>query len=515
VAGRADRSADDGDTRLIGQQVSDPARCDVMAAGLPSLIAKLDATVGDGVEAAVRRKHARRLARLGWSRALDPPDEQFWAGGPPAPRAGNQLDVLIDGEQAFPAIAEAIAAAREYVHITGWHSAAHLELVRGDSPTILGALLAETAERVDVRLLAWAGAPVPVFHPSRKEVQAGLETLTRQTRIRVERDPREHPLHCHHEKTIVIDGEVAFVGGIDMTDFGGDRNDSSRHRARRRLGWHDVGTRLRGPAVADVRDHFALRWEELTGEALPGGPPPAVCGQHTVQVVRTVAEDMYERVPHGDFRILESYVRALRGAQQYVYLENQFLWAPEIVDLLAAQLRRPPSDEFRIVVMLPAKANNGQDDTKGQLGVLVDADDGAGRLLAVTLRSRTDDREDPLYVHAKVGIVDDRWLTIGSANLNAHSLLNDTEMNVVTDAAELARDTRLRLWAEHLETEISSIADRAPHAVIDDLFKPIAAEQLKRRRSGLPPTHRLLALPGVSRRAQRLLGPLHGLIDDG
>jgi phosphatidylserine/phosphatidylglycerophosphate/cardiolipin synthase-like enzyme len=224
---------------------------------------------------------------------------------------------------------------------------------------------------------------------------------------------------------------------------------------------------------------------------------------------------MYERVPHGDFRVVESYVRALRGAQQYVYLENQFLWAPEIVDLLAAQLRRPPSDEFRIVVMLPAKANNGQDDTKGQLGVLVDADDGAGRLLAVTLRSRTDDREDPLYVHAKVGIVDDRWLTIGSANLNAHSLLNDTEMNVVTDAAELARDTRLRLWAEHLETEISSIADRAPHAVIDDLFKPIAAEQLKRRRSGLPPTHRLLALPGVSRRAQRLLGPLHGLIDDG
>jgi Phospholipase D Active site motif len=53
------------------------------------------------------------------------------------------------------------------------------------------------------------------------------EILTRQTRIRVERDPREHPFHCHHEKTVVIDGHVAFVGGIDMTDFGGDRNDSA------------------------------------------------------------------------------------------------------------------------------------------------------------------------------------------------------------------------------------------------------------------------------------------------
>jgi phosphatidylserine/phosphatidylglycerophosphate/cardiolipin synthase-like enzyme len=486
-----------------------------MAAGFPSLISKLDAAVGDGVEAAVRRKHARRLARLGWSRALDPPDDGVWAVGDPPPRAGNRLEVLIDGEQAFAAIAEAIAGSREYVHITGWHSAAHLQLVRGDSPTILGALLAETAERVDVRLLAWAGAPVPIFHPTRKEVEAGLETLTRQTRIRVERDPREHPFHCHHEKTIVIDGEVAFVGGIDMTDFGGDRNDSSSHQALRRLGWHDVGTRLRGPVVADVRDHFAMRWKELTGEDLPGGPPPAAAGEHTLQVIRTVAEGMYERVPHGEFRILESYGRALRSARHYVYLENQFLWAPEIVDLLADKLRHPPSDDFRVLVVLPAKANNGQDDTKGQLGVLVDADDGAERLLATTLRSRTEGRDDPLYVHAKVGIVDDRWLTIGSANLNAHSLLNDTEMNVATDATELARHTRLRLWAEHLETDIAAIADRPPHAVIDELFKTIATEQLERRQSGLPPTHRLLALPGVSRRSQRLLGPLQGLVDDG
>ncbi len=486
-----------------------------MATELPALISRLDATIGNGVEAAVRRKHARRLRRLGWSRALDPPGDQLWADGDPPPRSGCQLDVLIDGEEAFAAIAEAIAGAREYVHITGWHSAAHLELVRGDSPVMLGALLAETAERVDVRLLAWAGAPVPVFHPSRKEVTAGLETLTRQTRIRCERDPREHPFHCHHEKTLIIDGEVAFVGGIDMTDFGGERNDSSRHAALRRLGWHDVGTRLRGPAVADVRDHFALRWKEVTGETLPGGPLPAPCGEHTVQVIRTVAEDMYERVPHGDFRILESYVRALRSAREFIYLENQFLWAPEIVDLLAAKLRDPPSDEFRIVVVLPSKANNGQDDTKGQLGVLVDADDGAGRLLAATLRSRSAGREDPLYVHAKVGIVDDRWLTIGSANLNAHSLLNDTEMNVATDDRRLARETRLRLWAEHLETDLATIADRPPHAVVDELFKPIASEQLERRRSGAPPTHRLLALPGVSRRSRRLLGPLQGLVDDG
>src|SRR5580693_9354685 len=148
-------------------------------------------------------------------------------------------------------------------------------------------------------------------------------------------DPCEHPFHCHHEKLVIVDGTVAFVGGIDMTDFAGDRFDTSDHPARRRLGWHDVGTRLRGPALADVEDHLALRWRELTGEQLdrPAAPPPA--GGHTVQVVRTIANGMYDAIPSGEYRILESYVRALSGARDFVYLENQFLWSPEIVRLLA------------------------------------------------------------------------------------------------------------------------------------------------------------------------------------
>jgi phosphatidylserine/phosphatidylglycerophosphate/cardiolipin synthase-like enzyme len=207
-------------------------------------------------------------------------------------------------------------------------------------------------------------------------------------------------------------------------------------------------------------------------------------------------------------------MRALRGTQRLIYLENQFLWSPEIVAVLADKLRRPPRDDFRLVVLLPAKANNGQDDTRGQLGVLAEADDGADRFLAATIRSRSGHRDDPLYVHAKVGIVDDRWLTVGSANLNAHSLLNDTEMNVVTDDADLARETRLRLWAEHLELDEAQVAASDPVELIDERWRPIAAEQLERREAGEPPTHRLCALPGVSRRASRLLGPLEGLTDD-
>jgi phosphatidylserine/phosphatidylglycerophosphate/cardiolipin synthase-like enzyme len=478
------------------------------------LLARTDAAVGEALERAVSKHHARRLRRLGWERALDPPQDGPWAAGDPPPRPGNAVEVLVDGAQALPLIAEELAAARESVRITGWHVEPGFELVRGEPALTIGALLAELAGRIDVRMLVWAGAPVPVFHPTRREVDATIERLTRATRIRCEADPREHPFHCHHEKTIVIDGRVAFVGGIDLTDQAGDRFDSSAHPARRRLGWHDATTRLRGPVVADVDAHFALRWRELTGETLAAAAPPPPAGESTVQVVRTVAEDMYDALPHGDFRILESYVRALRAARSFVYLENQFLWSPEIVAILAAKLRDPPAEDFRVVLLLPQRANNGQDDTRGQLGLLVAADGGRGRLLAATLRGRSGTRTDPLYVHAKLGVVDDRWLTVGSANLNAHSLLNDTELNVVTDDAGLARATRVRLWAEHLELEPAAIADRPPAAVVDEHWRPIAAEQLRRLEADRPATHRLVALPGVSRRSARLLGPLTGLVDD-
>jgi phosphatidylserine/phosphatidylglycerophosphate/cardiolipin synthase-like enzyme len=321
-------------------------------------------------------------------------------------------------------------------------------------------------------------------------------------------------MHCHHEKLVIVDDEVAFVGGIDLTDEDGDRYDTSGHPARGRLGWHDVACRVRGPVVADVAEHFASRWREVDGEPLPRAQPGPAAGAVDVQFVRTLPERLYDFRPQGDFRIVEAYLRALNSAERLVYLENQFLWSPEVVDILAGKLRRPPSDGFRVVVMLPAKPNNGADDTRGQLALLADADGGHGRFLATTLQARSGATSDHLYVHAKVGIVDDRWLTLGSANLNAHSFFNDSEVNVVTCDPALARDTRLRLWASHLERDAGEIAGD-PSAVVDELWRPIASEQRERRQRGEPLTHGLVELRPTSRRAARLLGPLQALVVDG
>jgi phosphatidylserine/phosphatidylglycerophosphate/cardiolipin synthase-like enzyme len=476
---------------------------------------ELDRAAGLGIDTLVRAHHRRRLNRVGRDGQLEPPDDgDLWAAGEPPPRTGSRLEILVDGAEALPRISEALAGARTEVAIAGWHISPDFGLDRDEGARRLRDHLAELAERVDVRVLLWAGAPLPVFSPRRSQVRRVRDELTKGTKVRCALDSRERPMHCHHEKLVIVDGEVAFVGGIDLTSLGGDRFDSADHPARGKIGWHDASSRLEGPAVADVADHFASRWHEVTGERLPPMRTPPPAGDLEVQVIRTVPEKIYEFLPRGDFRILESYQRALRSARSLIYLENQFLWAPQVVEILLDKLRNPPSERFRVVILLPAKPNNGADDTRGQLAQLAEADDDGGRFLAATLQSRTGQLAGPLYVHAKIAVVDDRWLTIGSANLNEHSFFNDTEMNVACCDPTLARETRLRLWGEHLELPVEAVGGD-PTQVVDDLWKPIAREQLERRERGEPATHRLLELHGVSRRSAALLGPLQGFVVDG
>jgi phosphatidylserine/phosphatidylglycerophosphate/cardiolipin synthase-like enzyme len=482
----------------------------------PLSLAHADRLAGTLVEGAMGVHHRRRVRRLGHGRSYDPPEDgRLWAAGDPPPRAGNAVDVLIDGAQALPAIEGAIRGAQRHVHVSGWSITPHFAMTRDEPPVVLRELLADAAERVDVRVLMWAGAPPRTFAPDRRTVRDARDKLTRATNVRAVCDARSRALHCHHEKLVIVDDEVAFVGGIDLTRLGGDRYDTNAHPARGRLGWHDATARLRGPAVADVAAHFAARWSEVARE--PIAAPPAdlpAAGDVDVQVVRTLPERQYEFRPRGDFRILEVYLRALRSAERLVYLESQFLWAPEIVAILAAKLRHPPRDDFRVVVVLPSRANNGQEDTRGQLALLAEADGDGRRFLGTTISARTGGTVDRVYVHAKVGVVDDRWLTIGSANLNAHSMFNDSEMNIVTCDPGLARATRLRLWAEHLERDEADVAGD-PAAVFDELWRPIAVEQRERTRRGEPRTHHLVELPPASRRVDRLLAPIDALLVDG
>jgi phosphatidylserine/phosphatidylglycerophosphate/cardiolipin synthase-like enzyme len=459
---------------------------------------RLDAVLGAGLERSIRAHHRRRLGRHGHARAFDPPAGGWAEHGSFRPRGGTRAELLVDGADVLPRMVEDVSAAASHVHLAGWYFTPSFRM-GGDGPTLRD-LLAEAAGRVDVRVLAWAGAPLPLFHPDRAEVRSMRDELTRGTRIEMELDARERPLHCHHEKLVLVDDRVAYVGGIDLTSLAGDRLDSRLHARREGLGWHDACLRLEGPIVADVARHLRLRW---TGR-LPALVEPEPVGGLEAQLVRTVPENVYDGLPRGEFTILESYVRALRAARRFVYLESQFLWSSEVVEVLAGKLRDPPSPGFRLVVVLPARPNNGKDDTRGQLGVLLEAAAEGGdaeRFLACTLYQP--EGGNSVYVHAKVGIVDDAWMTVGSANLNEHSLFNDTEVNVVLRDEAFVRSARLELWEEHLEQS----AEGDPCRVVDEIWRPRATESSRERK--------LRLLDGVSRRTLALCGPINGLLVDG
>ena len=236
-----------------------------------------DRVLGDGIGAAVRDHHRRRLARIGWQEALIDGKDGPCSPGPLRP--GNRVDVLIDGEQAFAEMVDALRSATSHVALTGWFVSPDFVLRRDDdTPVVLRNLLADLAERVDVRVLLWAGAPLPLFHPSRSDVRRVRRELCEGSRIACALDSHERPLHCHHEKLLVVDDRIAFVGGIDPTTMAGDRLDSPLHPSRAAVGWHDAAARIEGPAVADVARHFVIalargdaRVVARTGAAAGGG----------------------------------------------------------------------------------------------------------------------------------------------------------------------------------------------------------------------------------------------------
>ena len=128
-------------------------------------LGRVDSVLGDAVERSVRGHHRRRLRRVGWEGALDAPAAYIAPHAFP-PRLANRVEVLVDGAVALPRIAAAIRAAECSVDLAGWFFSPDFELTRGHDRLQLSELLRETADRgVEVRLLAWAGAPLPLFGP--------------------------------------------------------------------------------------------------------------------------------------------------------------------------------------------------------------------------------------------------------------------------------------------------------------------------------------------------------------
>ena len=303
-----------------------------------------------------------------------------------------------------------------------------------------------------------------------------------------------HPIESLHQKIAIVDGTHAFVGGIDMLiELSGDydRWDTHFHHYSSPLrsneedrtphNWHDAHAIIEGPAVGDVELNFRQRWNDVVQRhewdnqlLVPVHPLPSPLESTSlVQVARTIPAHTYSFAPEDGIQgIAQLYANALSNAHHFVYMENQYFWthaffgidrprlgtdSPDMernIHELAAALQRGAT----VALVLPDHPNVGRAFTDaGLVRLREEASEAAaqGRIQAfsLTASSEVDGEEDyrPIYVHAKVTIIDDLWSTVGSANLNNRGMRDDTEMNVAAFNAELARGLRMLLWAEHLE----------------------------------------------------------------
>jgi phosphatidylserine/phosphatidylglycerophosphate/cardiolipin synthase-like enzyme len=183
--------------------------------------------------------------------------------------------------------------------------------------------------------------------------------------------------------------------------------------------------------------------------------PPPRAGTHEVQILRTypAKRPAYPFAEDGERSIARAYSRAFSRARRLVYIEDQYFWSDVVADALATALRREP--ELQVVAVVPRHPE--KDDRVGgppmrygqrlAWDLLRDAGGERFRLFDIENASGT-----PIYVHAKVCVVDDEWMTIGSDNLNRRSWTHDSEVTcaVVDPSGVLPRSVRSSLWAEHL-----------------------------------------------------------------
>ena len=287
----------------------------------------------------------------------------------------------------------------------------------------------------------------------------------------------------HHQKLVVTrrrdgaDDDVAFVGGIDLCH---GRHDDARHLGDPqaidlddvygdRPPWHDVQPELHGPAVAAIADTFRERWEDphpldhhnpwrravrkVTRQPRHPDPlpprraEPAPCGPHAVQVLRTypAKHPAYPFAPEGERSIARAYLKALPRARRLVYLEDQYFWSERAAQALADALPRPiraarrrgrapvpRSRRARHRPVRPHRAGTRHADRASAPAVIASS--------CATSRTRT---ALPIYVHAKVCIVDDVWLMVGSDNMNRRSWTHDSELSCsVLDETHDEREPR-------------------------------------------------------------------------
>lgn len=394
----------------------------------------------------------------------------------------SRARLIVDAETYFAAARRAMMAARSDIFMLGWDFDTRVRLDRqvtpkdGDAPTDLGPFiswLAQNRPDLKIRILRWDVGALKAL--VRGTTIFRLLRWMGSGRVRFRLDGAHPPTGSHHEKILVIDDQLAFCGGIDMTIGRWDTRDHADGAPGRRppgggeplKPWHDATMALEGEAAAALGDLARERWRLATGEDLPPPAPgrrdlwPRGLSADFDDVEVAIARTRGACEVRSEVREVEAlHLEMIGAARRFGYFESQYFASPAIAQAMAERLAEPDGPEFVVVHPRSAEGwlqSEAMDSARARLLDHLRKGPGGERL---RLYCPCTEGGAEIYVHAKIAVVDDAMLRVGSANMNNRSLGLDSECDVVIDArgarpAEAERrgvieDIRLGLLAEHL-----------------------------------------------------------------
>jgi phospholipase D1/2 len=396
----------------------------------------------------------------------------------------GRLAFIVDGAEYFAALRDALCRAHRSVLILAWVIDSRLQMLRDGAsdgrPSELAAFLADlVAERPElhIRIDCWDHS---VIYTLDRELLTRVRLgWTSPERVHFELGNHQPPGASLHEKVVVIDDEVAFIGGLDL---GMSRWDTREHlpddpRRVTPIGepyppFHDLQVVVSGEAARALGEHARRRWKETTGESVESVAAEDDCWPATVEpVVENVEVGLVRtRAAWGDqSEVLETkrlHRRLIAEAREHIFIENQYLTEDDIGRQLAERLRgEDPPD----VVAVTSRESEKWLEHITMSGL-------RARWCRELMEADLEDRfgvycpvlEDgtPIMVHSKLVCADDRLLYLGSANLAKRSMHLDTECGIAIDGSSRAdvrqaiRGFRRGLLAEHLGTTPAAVAER-------------------------------------------------------
>lgn len=394
----------------------------------------------------------------------------------------TRASVIVDADDYFKAARAAMMSAKKQILLVGWDFDARIRFggdIDDGGPERVGAFLSWLVRRtpgLQVHILRWdTGAIKTLFHG---RTLLRIAKWIKDPQIHLRLDGHHPPAGSHHQKVVVIDDDVAFCGGIDMTVDRWDTRDHADDEPRRvepdgsAYGpWHDATTMLQGPIAQALGDMCRDRWEVSGGRPIAQVSSCGDCWPDHVEADFTDVEvgialtvpEMAEQEPRHEIEAL--YVDLIARTKRWFYAESQYFASRKVAEAIAKRLAEPDGPEF--VIVHPTSAQGwleplAMDSARARLVEALHEQDPHGRL---RLYHPYTTGGEPIYVHAKVTVVDDEVLRVGSSNFNNRSLRLDTECDVVIDAGrETNADERgtiagIRnsLLAEHLDSDCETI----------------------------------------------------------